>query len=158
MVRWLCTLAMVIGLVASSSGQDRSPPPKGPGPSFQLATAVEKDGLIVVRYSQPVQATKTVQVEKDGKKVTQNVAYTVWNDIEFKVDGKSVAVLGADGKAIDPKNLLKRLAKPTPIAIFAFNPKDELTPDPFYLRVLREDIVVFAASYMEFRPPPPPKK
>ena len=46
MVRWIYAFAMVIGLAVSSSGQDRSPPPKGPGPQFQLATAAEKDGFV----------------------------------------------------------------------------------------------------------------
>ena len=151
MVRRLFTFAMVIGLAASSSGQDPSPSFKGPPPTFKLATAVDKDGVIVVRYSEAFVATKDVQVEKDGKKFTKTVSYTEWGEVEFKADGKSVAVLGANSKALDPKDLLKRLAKPTPIAVFSFNQGDELKPDPLYLRVLREDVVVFAAWHGEFQ-------
>ena len=51
----------------------------------------------------------------------------------FNAVGKDVAVLGADGKAIDSKDLLKRLAKPTAVAVFMFPAGVESKPGPFYL-------------------------
>ena len=135
--------------------QDLPPLPKGSPPDFELATAMEKDGAVVVRFTMRGTHTKVVQVEQDGKKVTKNVVELAWVDSsDVKVDGKNFAVLGADGKAIDPKDLLKRLAKPTQVAVFKFGPKGESKPDLFYLRMLREDVVVFAASYEKFRPAP----
>ena len=147
MVRWLFTVAMSIGLVASSSGQDRSPPRTGaPAPSFELVTAAEKDGAITVRYSHMGLGVVTLMMDGKPVRTTGYVQY----EITFNAVGKGVAVLGADGKAIDSKDLLKRLAKPTAVAVFVFPPEVESKPDPFYLGVLREDIVVFAVPSKEF--------
>ena len=155
MVRLFLAVAAAVGLTMATAAQDLPPLPKGPSPDFGLATAMEKDGAVVVRFTSRGAHNKVLEVEQDGKKVTQIVVELAWVDsADVKVDGKDFAVLGADGKAIDPKDLLKRLAKPTQVAVFRIGPKVEPKPDPFYLRMLREDVVVFVAPYAKFLPAP----
>ncbi len=156
MVRWFLLVTAAVGLTVYAEAQDLPPVPKGPVPSSQLAKVTEKDGKVVVRFTRPVVGTKAVQVERDGKKVTENVIAYMWSELPFdvQVDGKEVRVLGGDGKAIDPMSLPKLLAKPTPVIVFSFYPGSGPDPDPFYLQHLKKDVVVFAASSEKFLPPP----
>jgi hypothetical protein len=137
-------------------GKDLPPAPIGGGPLCQLATAAEKDGAVVVRFHQLWLHAKVLKVERDGKQVVENEFVYRWVEVpvDVRVDGREVRVLSADGKAIDPATLPKRLAKPTPVVVFRFSPKEEPRPDPFYLRMLREDVVVFAGPFEKFHPPP----
>lgn len=159
MVRWVYVTAVLAGLATDSGAQDLPPLPQGPSPNYQLAKAVEKDGIVVVRFTRVEFRTKTVEVEKDGKKFARNIAESAWADagIDVPVDGKEVRAFGADGKVIDPKDLPKRLARLTQVVVFVFGPNTEPKPDPFYLRALREDIVVFAAPAAKLFPAPPKK-
>ncbi|MBI1321573.1 hypothetical protein GC170_00075 [bacterium] len=156
----------VFSLTVIAVAQDFPPVPNGSGPSTQLARAVEKDGAIVVRFSELRSQTVSYQIVKDGVTIDQQRAVWKWADIpiDVKVDGKVVRVLGADGKPIDPKTLLKRLAKPSPVAVFTIYEGQDIQPDPFYLKMLGKDVLVFAAPYDKLAPPraprvsPPPRK
>lgn len=156
MLRFLCIAATIAGLASGARAQDLPPLPKGPPPQYPLARAGEKDGKVVVHFTRVVHRTKPVTVEENGKKLTSNVVESGWDEITLPVDGKEVRALGPDGKAIDPKDLPKRLAKRTQVVVFVLNEFSGTTePDPFYLRVLREDVVVFAAPAEKLFPPPP---
>lgn len=146
MVRWAFVVVAFIALVAVTYAQDLPLAPQGPSPNQMLATAVKKDGADVIRFFHLEKRIKKVQVERDGKKVDVDFIETQWTPRtdDLQVDAKGVAFFTADGKAIDPKALLKRLAKPTRVVVFYFEPKEKLTPDPAYLRMLREDVVVIA--------------
>src|SRR5690348_4609130 len=105
MFRCLLIVAMTVSVVTVAVAQDRPPLPRGPAPQYQLASAAEDGGAVVVRFTRVVHQTKQVQVEEDGKKLLRNVVESGWSDIDVPVDGKEVRALGADGKAIHPKDL-----------------------------------------------------
>jgi hypothetical protein len=124
MLRWLFVSMLVAVVAARSGAQDRPPAPSGAPPEIMLAQATVKDGRIVVQFSMPhfIEKHVTVEVERDGKKApeTRTVKESIWFDIDVTVDGKEVEVFGVDGKAIDPMDLPKRLAKPTQVAVVRY--------------------------------------
>jgi hypothetical protein len=144
--------------MVTAVAQDFPPVPKGTWPSTRLARAVEKDGAVVIRFSDLWNETVSYEVKKDGNTIVQQKAVKKWSEApgDVKVDGKVVRVLGTDGKPIAPKTLLKRLAKPELVAVFMFNPGEEIQPDPFYLKMLGKDVLVFAAPYENLAPTPRP--
>jgi len=162
MVRWSMLLMLVAVFAAHGVAQDRLPPPLGGSPQIMVARAVEKDGGVVVTFSSPQFKYKTemVEVEKEGKKVAMPrtaVEFVQWNDIDVQVDGKAVRAFGVDGKAIEPNALPKRLGKAAQVAVVLHHPADEPKLDPYYLSVLRKDLVVFTGPATKFVPPPPKK-
>jgi hypothetical protein len=127
-----------------------------------LAQAATKGSDVMVRVSiaMPVAGTKWVEVVRDGKKEKEPVTVIekyVWSDVDVKVDGKETAAFDVSGKAIEPKDLPKRLAKPTRVAVVYTFPGFEAKLDPFYLGALKSDIVVLKGPDAKFRPVPPKK-
>lgn len=161
MVRCSLILILVSALTAHSTAQDKLAPPIDGPPVIMVAQASTKDEAIVVRVSnpQPTFKTKAVEVDRDGEKVTVNVTVCeyVWSEVDVKVDGMEIAAFGVDGKAIEPKDLLKRLAKPTQVAVVQNPPGLDRKLDPYYLGALKDDIVVFKGPEEKFRPAPPKK-
>jgi hypothetical protein len=113
---------------------------QGPAPEVVLAQALEKEGAWVVRVSVP-------ETRSDGLVVP--VEETRWFDCDLVVDGSKVRALGTDGKAIDVKELPKRLAKPTRVVLF----RGAGEPDLSHLAVFPEFVVVLVAPADSFKAP-----
>lgn len=161
MLRWLLVPMLASVVTARSGAQDKPPAPSGPPPQIVVARGGEKDRGVLVTFSMPQfrSIQRAVTVEKDGKKVELTVtAYECdFRDVEVMADGKEVKAFGVDGKAIEPKELAKRLGKPTQVAVVFHHPEIEPKLDPYYLRVLREDVVVFTGPGTRFFPAPQKK-
>jgi hypothetical protein len=144
MARWLLTALLLTGPSAAAGAQDPPPAPRGPHPTNQLASAEERAGGVVVRFTRLVTRYREVKVRQDGQEVTRYVPETSWVGVDVPADGKEVMALGVDGKPIDPKDLPRRLARRTLVVVFAFGPGEELRPDPMFLGLLRDGVVVIA--------------
>src|SRR5215469_3012749 len=146
MVLFICLVMLTVSFAGRSVAQDRPDPPVDGPPVIMVAQATAKDGDVILKVSNqlPTFKTKTVEVEKDGKKekVTMAVREYVWSDIQVKVDGKVIAAFDVKGKPIDPKNLLTRLAKAARVAVVLNPPGLNRKLDPYYLGALKDDIVV----------------
>ena len=133
----LVFLMLMVSFAGRSVAQDRPDPPVDGPPVIMVAQATAKGGDVILKVSNPLPTfkTKTVEVEKDGKKekVTVAVREYVWSDIEVKVDGKVIAAFDVKGKPIDPKNLLTRLAKAARVAAVLNPPGLNRSLDPYYL-------------------------
>jgi len=118
---------------------------------------VEKNGAWVVRVSVPETRAAGTKSVPDPTGKTTGVIVAVeeagWFDYDLTVDGRQVRAVGADGKAIDPKDLPKRLAKPARVVLF----RGAGEPDPHYLGVLRDDVIVLVAPADKFKAPAPKK-
>ena len=162
MVLFICLvlLMLTVSFAGRSVAQDRPDPPVDGPPVIMVAQATAKDGDVILKVSnpQPTFKTKTVEVEKDGKKekVTLAVCEYVWSDIEVKVDGKMIAAFDVKEKPIDPKNLLTRLAKAARVAVVLNPPGLNRKLDPYYLGALKDDIVVLKGPAAMFRLSPGP--
>ncbi|MFL5242303.1 MAG: hypothetical protein ACJ8FY_09365 [Gemmataceae bacterium] len=60
-----------------------------------------------------------------------------------------VRALTVHGKSIDPKDLVKRLGKASQVVLF----HGQAEPDPYYLKVFREDVVVFVGPADKLKAP-----
>lgn len=161
MLRSISLISLIVGWAGSVAAQDQPPLPIGPAPEFRTATAVEKGGEVFVQFTtfERYPITEFIEVERDGQKVkmAQTKMEEGWGTAEVKVDGKSLIALGTNGKMIDPKELLKRLDKSAPVAVFSyFDPKEEAKPDPYYLQFLRTELVVFTQRVSVPDDPPVP--
>ena len=152
-VRCLFGFASILGLAASVGAQDVPPPVSYP-PEFMCARATQKDNAIVVTFWVQQQWVKVRKYErvKDGKKETGFETYHgfSWKQIDLNLADDRIGIFGVNGKKMDPKDLLKRLAKPERVAVF----RDYEQLDPFYLALLRDEVVVFKVAREKLRPRP----
>src|SRR5262245_29660406 len=92
--RFICLLPLLrtVSIAGQPLAQDRPDPPMDSPPLIMVAQATATDGDVILTVSnpQPTCKTKTMEVEKDGKKETENVVVRVyvWSDVEVKVDGR----------------------------------------------------------------------
>jgi hypothetical protein len=124
------------------------------------AAAKGSDVILKVSMPMPVTGTKWVEVERDGKKEREPVTVIekyVWSDVDVKVDGKEIAAFDVKGKPVAPRELPERLAKPARVAVVYSFPGFEAKLDPYYLDVLKSDIVVLKCPAEKLRPARPKK-
>jgi hypothetical protein len=154
MTKYLLTASVLLLAAAPLPRRERPTLPNRPPPEVVLAEASEKEGAVWVRFLIPwgQRTEKPGIMEIDGKKIpvtTSTRTYGKWfPTVDLKVDGKRVQAFDVEGKEIAPKELLKRLAKRTHVVLFKSDP-----PDPFYLRLLRPDTLVFKAPLEKVTPP-----
>ena len=160
--RFICLvlLMLTVSFAGRSLAQDRPDPPMDSPPVIMVAQTTATDGDVILKVSnpQPIFKTKTMEVEKDGKKETVNVVVRVyvWSDVEVKVDGKVIAAFDVTGKPIDPKDLLTRLAKAARVAVVPNSPGLDGKLDPYYLGALKDDIVILKGPAEMFKLSPGP--
>jgi hypothetical protein len=133
-------------LVTAGIAQEGSPTPRGVPPEYCLAWASRKDNGVGIR----IYRLEVMEVEYvDGKEVWRRR----WIAPKTLVLGEQVRAYRPTGKAFEPNDVLKALAKPTVVACFigTIGPKPA-EPDPIYLGLLREGSVVLAFEV----PAPPP--
>jgi hypothetical protein len=147
---WMRVLTFSIAalplLVTAGIAREESPTPKGPAPEYCLAWAGRKDKGVAIRiYRLEVTGVEYL----DGKEVWK----TRWIAPKTLLLGEQVRAYRPTGKAVQPNDVLKALAKPTVVACFigtmGLKPSE---PDPLYLGLLREGSVALAFEV----PAPPP--
>ena len=125
----------MVSSVSAASGQDKkSSQPTGEPPLILLAEAKEKDGEVVLRLVN--HQRRTVSEEVKGVVQTYDALVT----FEASVSLKEVSPTTKAGKALEKADVLKMLGKQTKVLLFSFQ------PDPYYLDVFRDDIVVISSK------------
>ncbi|HEY1375408.1 MAG TPA: hypothetical protein VGF55_01360 [Gemmataceae bacterium] len=145
MLRAALGVLAVIGVVGAATADDKpAPPRKGGVPIVAVARATEKDGAVVVHLSTPVEVPDGADpvAGPDRAPVIGARSKMGWFDRDVVADGRTVRAFTADGKAIDPKDLPKRLAKASRVVLF----QGQTDPDPYYLGLYREDVVLLVAA------------
>jgi hypothetical protein len=146
-------MVILIGVVTGATADDKPAPPKkgSPRPVVVLAQATETDGKVAVRFSLPVEVPDGADPVggPERRPVIGARSKMGWFDVHLAADGKAVRALTADGKAIDPKDLPKRLAKASRVVLF----QGKADPDPFYLGLFRGDVFLFVAPADKFQIP-----
>ena len=145
MFRYLSTAAVLLLFASVVAGDDKSALPTGPGPEVVLARAVDKAGTWMVHVSIPETHTSGMKNVPDPTGKTTGVIVPVeeskWFEYDLIVDGRQVRACKPDGKPIEPKDLRGRLTRPVRAVLFRGN----ANPDPHYLGVLRDDVIVLIA-------------
>lgn len=144
-----CFSSLVVLVFASVAVAEDPVPPKGTKPSFGLASAVEKDGKVVIEL---LEARDVV-----GIPVMDHIEFIEmpnWWPLASGTLGKDVRAYRLDGKPADPKEVLKALGKRRSVMYFlGYDKAKPVQPDPFYFSVLEKESVVLAVDVPERSPP-----
>ena len=129
------TASLLIGPVGNA--QEKQPPPGEP-PQLWRAAAAQQDGKIIIQiaHQQYVDPRKPVPREA--------MRWENWRPVTL---GETARAFGVDGKALEPRAVLKALAEPKLVAVFVHQhissrPRDLNDPEPYYLAMLREGTIV----------------
>lgn len=130
--------AIILALVATvglAVGQDKkSTLPSEHPPEIVLATAKETDGVLQIRL---VKHQRLSFTDTDGKEVR---TYGVVVTSAAEVNLEELSLTTKAGKQLTKADVLKRLGKETKAIFFVSE------PEPYYLDVFRDDIVVINAK------------
>jgi hypothetical protein len=146
-MRWFLTLATLLLIVPAGNAQEKQPPPGDP-PHLWRASAAKQDGKIVIQIAHQdfVDPRKAVPREP--------MRWENWRPVTL---GETVRAFGVDGKALEPKEVLKLLAEPKLVAVFvrqfiSNQPRDLSDPEPYYLAALREGTIVLIVTGSDIFP------
>jgi hypothetical protein len=134
--------ARVKKTVRVGNAQGKQPPPGEP-PQVWLASAVQQDGKVVIRFAHPE------YVEPRKAVVADVMKWQDWGRTASLGDG--VRAFGVNGKALDAKAVLNALAQPKGVVVFVRNhvrerPEDLSGPDAFNLDLFREGTIVLVVA------------
>lgn len=150
-MRILLSLAMLLLLRIAAFTQ--APVPKGEVPRIGLASAVEKDGKILIEVFE-LREVMGMKMEKGGDVFIEK---RNWSRLTTGTLGKDIRAYRPDGKPAAPKEVLNALAKPRGVAYFlGYDRRKPVQPDPFFLGILKEGSIALAFDRPELAPPVPP--
>jgi hypothetical protein len=150
-MRMLLSLAMLSLLSTAAFGQ--APVPKGQAPRIGLASAVEKDGKVIIEVFE-LRETMRMKMPKGGDVFIEK---RNWLMLTTGTLGKDIRAYRPDGKPAAPREVLNALAKPRGVAYFlGYDKRKPVQPDPFYLGLLREGSIGLAFDRPALTPPGEP--
>ena len=149
-MRMLLSLAMLSLLGTAAFTQ--APVPKGETPRIGLASAVEKDGKVIIEVFE-LREVMRMKIPDRGDVFIEK---RHWLALTTGTLGKDIRAYQPDGKPAAPKEVLKALAKPRGVAYFlGYNKDKPVQPDPFYLSILKEGSIALAFDRPELAGPVP---
>ena len=138
-MRMLLSLALLSLLGTAAFAQ--APVPKGEAPRIGLASAVEKDGKVLIEVFE-LRETMRMKMPKGGDVFIER---RNWSWLTTGTLGKDIRAYRPDGKRATPQEVLKALAKPRGVTYFLGHDRAKpVQPDPFYLGLLREGSIALA--------------
>jgi hypothetical protein len=128
----------------------QAPVPKGDAPRIGLASAVEKDGKIVIEVFE-LREVMRMKVPNGGDVFIEK---RHWLPLTTGTLGNDIRAYRHDGKQAGPREILTALGKPRAVAYYLGFDKDKaIQPDPFYLGVLGDGGIMLAFDRPELAPP-----
>jgi len=150
-MRMLLSLAMLSLLSTAAFAQ--APVPTGEAPRIGVASAVEKDGKVIIEVFE-LREVMGMKMPKGGDVFIEK---RNWSSLTTGTLGKEIRAYRPDGKPAAPKEVLNALAKPCGVAYFLGSDKRKpVQPDPFYLGLLREGSIGLAFDRPALTPPGEP--
>ena len=107
------------------------------GPTIYRATATEEKGKVVVQLTGP-----SFRLAPAAERKPRRDWVYVWEDLKPLTLGGEVQAFNQAGKPLGNEAVVKALAKPVSVACFVLGEGDPDKPDPVYLEVLRDDVVI----------------
>jgi hypothetical protein len=149
-MRMLLSLVMVSLLATAAFAQ--APVPKGEAPQIGLASAVEKDGKVIIEIFE-LREVMRMKMANGGDVFIEK---RHWMALTTGTLGKDIRAYRPDGKPAAPREVLNALAKPCGVAYFlGYDKRKPVQPDPFYLGLLRKGSIGLAFDRPELAPPTP---
>lgn len=135
-------------LIVPVGNAHEKPPPPGEPPQLWQASAVKQEEKIVIQiaHQQYVDPRKPVPREAMG--------WENWRPVTL---GETVRAFGVNGKALEPRDVLKALAEPKLVAVFVrqhipSQARDLSDPEPYYVAMLREGTIVLIVTGSDIFP------
>lgn len=131
--------------------------PRGEPPRLWLASASEQKGDVVIRISTPTEKGAGEPARGLGPGVQSLGATTVmtWDELGTVTLGKTAEAFRANGERADRATVLKVLAKPKGVAVFVRTEAERPQLEPFYLSLLREDVLILTVRSSDLYPNAP---
>jgi hypothetical protein len=149
-MRMLLSLAMLS--LPGTAAFAQAPVPKGVAPRIGLASAVEKDGKVIIEVFE----LREVMGMKIPDRGDVFIEKRHWLALTTGTLGKDIRAYRPDGKRAAPKEVLNALARPRGVAYFLGHDKGKpVQPDPFYLSMLKEGSIALAFDRPELALPLP---
>ncbi len=147
----IVAIAALLLTVSATYAQEKQDHPGYP-PTLFLASASEQEGKVVIQMSRP----GPVPPSEDGKERPGERPITEWVPLKKVTLGDTVQAFGVDGKPVEPKAVLKALAKPKGVGVFMRNfANDPLTPPAFYRDLFREGTLLLVVKPEDLYNPKP---
>lgn len=147
-MRMLYSTAILLLLSTAACAQP--PVPKGEMPRIGLASAVEKDGNIIIKISE-LREVMRIKMPNGGDVFVEE---RHWSALTTGTLGDDIRAYRPDGKSAAPREVVKALAKPQGVVYFLGYDKDKpVKPDPFFLGLIREGNIGLAFDRPELAPP-----
>jgi peroxiredoxin len=140
MIRHLCTVVVVIGILSFTAAAD-APQVYGTPPRLLIASGIDADGNLILSGTEQRQKKFTREVEKDGKKTTLEgtVSYPVTVLNRQSVSLKDATVYDCEGKKVSIDQARERLKEPAPVLLAMLGEKI----DPIYLKAMKKETLTF---------------
>ena len=149
-MRMPLSLAMLSLLGTAAFAQ--APVPAGEAPRIGLASAVEKDGKVIIEVFE-LREVMRMKIPDRGDVFIEK---RHWLALTTGTLGKDIRAYRPDGKPATPREVLSALAKPRGVAYFlGYGKGKPIRPDPFYLGLLREGSIGLEFDRPELAPPTP---
>lgn len=128
----------------------QAPVPKGQVPQIGLASAVEKDGKVVVEVSELREVVR-VKMPNGGDVFLEQ---RHWLTLTTGTLGDDIRAYRPDGKRATAEEVKTALAKPSGVVYFlGYDKKKPVEPDPFFLGLLKVGSLGLAFDRPELAPP-----
>lgn len=128
----------------------QAPVPKGQLPQIGLASAVEKDGKVLIEVSELREVIR-VKMPNGGDVFLEE---RHWLTLTSGTLGEDIRAYRPDGKLATTREVLTALAKPRGIVYFlGYDKMKPAEPDPFFLGLLKEGSLGLAFERPELAPP-----
>jgi hypothetical protein len=138
-MRLLLSLALLPLLGTAAFAQ--AAVPKGEPPRIGLASAVEKDGKVIIEVFE-LRETMRMKMPKGADVFIEK---RNWSWLATGTLGKEIRAYRPDGKPAAPKEVLNALVRPRGVTYFLGHDRAKpVQPDPFYLGLLREGSIGLA--------------
>jgi hypothetical protein len=140
----LLLVTLVAGIPTETAQVDK-PPPNEP-PQLWQASASEQEGKVIIQIARPDYVEPRQAVAAEAMR---------WRNLKQVTLGETVRAFGVDGKRMEPKAVLKALAKARGVAVFVRYQQPLLDPDPYYLAMLRDGTVALVVGAGDILDPIP---
>src|SRR5262245_10670555 len=128
-------LSLTFFVLCVTTALAQAPIPKGRVPMIGLASAVEKDGKVIIEVLE-LREVMRMQIPQRGGVFIEKV-----HSLQLKTGalGTDIRAYRLDGKLAERQEVLNFLAKPRAVAYFlGYDRKNPASPDTFYLNMLKE--------------------
>ena len=149
-MRILNPLSLLLLFVTAAHAQ--SAVPKGETPRIGLASAVEKDGKVIIDILE-LRDVMRIKMPNGGDVFIEE---RHWSALTTGTLGDDIRAFRTDGKPASRREVLNALIKPRGVAYFlGYNMEKPVQPDLFYLALLKEGSIGLAFDRPDLAPPQP---